>query len=42
MGRTCSTDRERRGVYRVLVEKPEGRRPLGRPMRNVRIILKLI
>ena len=22
---------ERRGVYRVLVEKPEGKRPLGRP-----------
>jgi hypothetical protein len=25
---------ERRGVYRVLVEKPEGRRPLGRPRRR--------
>jgi len=23
--------RERRGLYRVLVEKPEGREPLGRP-----------
>jgi len=23
--------RERRGVYRVLVGKPEGKRPLGRP-----------
>jgi len=23
--------RERRGVYRVLVEKPEEKRPLGRP-----------
>ena len=23
--------RERRGVYRVLVGNPEGRRPLGRP-----------
>jgi len=22
---------EERGVYRVLLEKPEGRRPLGRP-----------
>jgi len=22
---------KRRGVYRVLVEKPEGKRPLGRP-----------
>ena len=25
---------ERRGVYRVLVEKPEGYRPLGRPRRK--------
>jgi hypothetical protein len=25
---------ERRGAYRVLVEKPEGRRPLGRPRRR--------
>jgi hypothetical protein len=25
---------ERRGVYRVLVGKPEGRRPLGIPRRN--------
>jgi len=23
---------ERRGLYRVLVWKPEGKRPLGRPM----------
>jgi hypothetical protein len=26
--------REERGVYRVLVEKPEGKRPLGRPRRR--------
>jgi hypothetical protein len=25
---------ERRGAYRVLVGKPEGRRPLGRPRRR--------
>ena len=25
---------ERRGVYRFLVEKPEGKRPLGRPRRR--------
>jgi hypothetical protein len=31
MGRTCGTDGERRGAYRALVGKPEGRRPLGRP-----------
>jgi hypothetical protein len=26
----CSSDGEWRGVYRVLVVKPEGKRPLGR------------
>jgi hypothetical protein len=26
--------RERRGEYRVLVGKPEGKRPLGRPRRR--------
>ena len=31
MGRVCSTYGERRGEYRVLVGKPEGRRPLGKP-----------
>jgi hypothetical protein len=25
---------ERRGVYRALVGKPEGRRPLGKPRRR--------
>jgi hypothetical protein len=26
---------EERGVYRVLVGKPEGKRPLGRPRRRL-------
>ena len=34
----------RRGIYRVLVEKPEGKRPLGRPTRrwedNIRVDLQ--
>jgi hypothetical protein len=34
MGRACSGDREKGGVYRVLVGKSEGRRPLGRPRRR--------
>jgi hypothetical protein len=34
MGRACSTYGERRGVYRVLVGKLEGKRPLGRPRRR--------
>jgi hypothetical protein len=29
-----------RGVYRVLVVKPEGKRPLGRPRHRGRIILR--
>ena len=31
IGKACSAYGERRGVYRVLVGKPEGKRPLGRP-----------
>jgi hypothetical protein len=30
MGRACSTN-EKRNAYRILVRKPEGKRPLGRP-----------
>jgi len=37
---------EERGVYRVLVGKPEGKRPLGRPMRrwvdNIRMDLQKV
>ena len=44
MGGACSAYRERRGVYRVLVGKPEGKRPLGRSMRrwedNIRMDIK--
>ena len=31
---------EGRGVHRVLVGKPKGKRPLGRPRRRWRIILR--
>jgi hypothetical protein len=34
MGRTCGTYGGRRGAYRALVGKPEGKRPLGRPRRR--------
>jgi hypothetical protein len=34
MGRACSTYGEGRGACRVLVQNPEGRRPLGRPRRK--------
>ena len=32
--------RERRGIYRVLVEKPEGKRLLGRPRNKWEDIIK--
>jgi hypothetical protein len=32
---------ERRGVYRILVGKPEGKRPLGRPRRRCEDNIKL-
>jgi hypothetical protein len=34
MGRACSTYGERTRAYRVLVEKPEETKPLGRPRRR--------
>ena len=37
---------ERRGVYRALVEKPEGKRPLGKPRRrwedNIKVDLQKV
>jgi hypothetical protein len=44
MGGSCSADGEETGVYRVLVGKLEGKRPLGRPRRrwddNIRMDLQ--
>jgi hypothetical protein len=34
MGGACSTNGEKRKAYRILVGKPEGKRPLGRPRRR--------
>jgi hypothetical protein len=34
MGGACSTFEEMRGVYRILVERPAGRRPLERLRRR--------
>jgi hypothetical protein len=46
MGRACSTNGEARNTYRILVGKPEGKRPLGRPRRkwvdNIKIDLRKI
>jgi len=44
MGVACSIIGERRGVYRILVRKSEGKGPLGRPTRrwedNIKIYLQ--
>ena len=44
MGRACGAYGRGEGEYRVLVGKPEGKRPLGRPRRrwvdNIRTDLK--
>jgi hypothetical protein len=46
VGWTCGTHGEGRGVYRVLVRRPQGKRPLGRPRRrwedNIKIDLREI
>jgi hypothetical protein len=34
MSRTCGTNGKKRNAYRILVGKPEGKRPLGRPRRR--------
>jgi hypothetical protein len=43
MGGLCSTNGEKMNAYRLLVGKPDGKRPLGRPRRrwvdNIRIDL---
>jgi hypothetical protein len=41
MGEVCSTNVEKRNVYRLLVGKPEGKRPLGRPRRRWVINIKM-
>ena len=41
MGGACSTCGDRRSAYRVLVGKPEGKRPLGRPGRRCENSVKM-
>jgi hypothetical protein len=46
MGRECSTNEKKRNAYMILVGKPGGNRPLGRPRRrredNIRMDLREI
>jgi hypothetical protein len=41
MGGACSAYGERRGVHRVLVGKPEGKRPLERPRRRWEVNIRM-
>jgi hypothetical protein len=44
MSRACGTNGVKRNAYRIVVGKPEGNRPLGRPRRrwenNIRMDLR--
>jgi hypothetical protein len=46
MGRACSTKGGKRNAYRMLVGKPEGKGPIGRPTRrwvdNIKMVLREI
>jgi hypothetical protein len=42
MGRTCSTYREKRNIYRISVKKPGGKRAVGRYRSGWKIILKWV
>jgi hypothetical protein len=41
VGGACGTHREGRSVYRVLVGRPETKRPLGRPRRRCEVNIKM-
>jgi hypothetical protein len=46
MDRACGLYGRHRGAYRVFVGRPEGNRPLGRPMHrwkdNIKMIFKVV
>jgi len=42
MDGACNTYGEKKGAYRVLVGKPEGKRPLGIPRRGWEDNIKLL
>jgi hypothetical protein len=42
IGRECSTHGEKKIAYRILMGKPEGKRPLGRPIRRWEDDIKMV
>jgi hypothetical protein len=42
MGRACNTNGGEDGAYSILVGKPGGKRPLGRPRRSIKMDLREI
>jgi hypothetical protein len=42
MGRACGTNGETMNAYKILVRKPEGKRPLGRPRRRLVGKIKMV
>jgi hypothetical protein len=41
MGEACSAYGEKEGLYRIMLGKPEGKRPLGRPRLRLEINNKM-
>jgi hypothetical protein len=42
MGRACSMHGEKKNEYRILVGKPEGKKPLGRPRLRWEDAIKMV
>jgi hypothetical protein len=42
MGRTCSTNEEKKNAYWLLVGKPQRKRPLGKPRRRWKDNFKMV
>jgi hypothetical protein len=41
VGRVCGTTRDKKNEYRILVGKPEGRRPLGSPRYRLKVGIRI-
>jgi hypothetical protein len=41
MNTTCRTNGEKKNAYRILMGEPEGKKPLGRPIRRWVVSIKI-